>query len=207
MLVNDAKQGVMSGWLLGIGDLTFGGWLTVGAYLGAALLCWRAGRLGMMSTGRLNVWHMLTLALIVFAISRQFDLRSLLSAAGRHVAHQDGWYGERRKYQASFIITLIALSLCSIAIFFFALRRSHTRERIAVLGAAILTTVVVIQATSFHHADLMLRMTLAGVKLSNLLELGCIALIAIPAATAPSVSTLIARRRRAKHRRGSRSSR
>jgi len=179
-------------WHPGIGDPTFLGWLTVAAYVVAAWLsakAWRRSRSRARSLARSRPAdaseesHLAALFAIVFAamvllgINKQLDLQTLLTDVMRDVAHRQGWYESRRKYQALFVVAIAILGAIGTAILAFGLRRSLRRVRLVVLGLGAIATFVVIRAASFHHIDALL--VSGPLPLNWILELGGIGAISL----------------------------
>src|SRR4051812_25489984 len=110
-----AEVAVVSGpdgrWHPGIGDPTVGGWFTVVAYVGAALLAYRALRAEQRRTesrtshgGSLTWFWFLTLTtMVLLGINKQLDLQSWFTEVGRDLAVEQGWYERRRGVQALFV--------------------------------------------------------------------------------------------------------
>ncbi len=162
-------------WTPGIGDPTIVGWLTVLAYLIAALLCWRAG-------GRSRWWVALALFLLALAANKQLDLQSLFTAVARDAARAQGWYDARRGYQLAFFVGLaIAGTVGGIAALIAASRSRNPCARLAVIGTLLLSGFILVRVASFHHVDVLMRMRFAGARFYWILELAPIALIALAA--------------------------
>ena len=121
-------------WHLGIGDPTPAGWLTVGVYALAAALSWRASRRASAeadidpSAGReASFWRLLALGLLLLGINKQLDLQTLFTEVARQLAHAQGWYEERRRYQRIFIAGIGLLGVLSAALGALWLRRVIAR--------------------------------------------------------------------------------
>jgi flagellar biosynthesis protein FlhB len=176
------------GWSPGIGDPTYMAWLTVFAYFLTAVLCFAAYRRYQQpsSTATGNscrsvsswIWFGLFLAFIFLGINKQLDLQTLFTAAGRALARQQGWYVDRRKYQAVFIAVLILL-VSAMMLFTFVLmfRLVGTAERLALIGAVFVVTFVLVRASSFHHMDILICSRQFGVKMNWVLEWSGIAIV------------------------------
>ncbi|HVZ33497.1 MAG TPA: hypothetical protein VG963_13790, partial [Polyangiaceae bacterium] len=104
-------------WHPGIGDPSVLGWLTVVAYFVAAVLAFRALRvhLGRARRGGASAqagdelllarfWGLVLAAMILLGINKQLDLQTLFTEIGRDLAHAQGWYETRRRYQVAFIL-------------------------------------------------------------------------------------------------------
>lgn len=169
-------------WHPGIGDPTVVGWVTVAAYCVAALLCYRCSK-RYASTQQGQFWWALTLVLLALAINKQLDLQTWLTEIGRDAAHEYGWYARRRVVQFFFIACLVMSAL---------LMRDWLMQRVAglgkyarraALGLLVLALFVVVRATSFHHIDEMLGLSLDGLSMNEVLELSGISVIAWAAAS------------------------
>lgn len=165
-------------WRPVIGDPGFMGWFTVGAYLIAALLAWRASRTSQSGS---KLWLGVAVLMALLCINKQFDLQSLLTDIGREVARHDGWYGERRKVQKLFVLAILAgsgLFGCWFAWHFRAFLIGH---KLLAFGLLFLLTFIVVRAISFHHVDVFLKEDIGGVRWNWILELTPIFLIAAAA--------------------------
>jgi hypothetical protein len=176
-------------WHPGIGDPTLGGWITVIAYFGTALLAYRALRFHSRNLGSksastnaqalVGFWLLITGALVLLGINKQLDLQSWFTEVGRDLARGQGWYEGRRSVQALFVAALVFLGLIGTTVLFVLLRPLIRQVGDALFGLGFLVIFVAVRAASFHHVDQLLR---SGViRLNWVLELGGIALIALSA--------------------------
>ena len=156
------------------------GWVTVAAYAAAAALAGIVAARGRTRAGAF--WSVLAVLLALFAVNKQLDLQSALTAIGRCLAKAQGWYENRRVVQAAFIAVLALAGLGFLAVMLRALRGRLAENGLAAAGTAFLVTFVLVRAVGFHHVDAMLRMPVAGLRMNWILELGGIALIAANAA-------------------------
>lgn len=173
------------GWRPGIGDPTFTGWLTVVAYFMAAWLCLRAARRSAASARATNaealIWTGLTCFLIVLGINKQLDLQSGLTAIGRALAKEQGWYRQRHQVQVLFIKTVAASAALVGAVALWLARRHLRRLGLALSGACMLLAFVVIRAASFHKVDRLIVTDFFGMRINAWLELGGIATVGLGA--------------------------
>lgn len=188
------------GWSPRIGDPSFMGWLTVAAYFAAAIACgfaaraeWRldaggrtvhpifwkiddiriAPKTGARSPGRrAGFWWLLLLAMLVLGINKQLDLQSLLTAIGRRLAHEQGWYQDRQVVQRAFIVGVAIMGAGGIALLAVLFRSVLLRRPLAAIGLVFLYVFVLIRAASFHHVDAFLKDEFLGIRMNWLLELG-----------------------------------
>jgi hypothetical protein len=174
-------------WHPGIGDPTWIGWLTVGAYAFAVVLAWMAYRSAASDARRLAPSHpyeaanerlVATFWLLAFAmvaalgINKQLDLQSLFTQVLRDAARVEGWYDERRRYQFAFVVAISGTSAVIIGTVAWIMRVVLDRVWLAVVGLGALSTFVVIRAASFHHVDAILnRLSHRGIVVFELLAI------------------------------------
>jgi len=170
-------------WRPGIGDPTIAGWVTVAAYFIAAFLCWKSGCAGKSRGSSLEAsfWFLLTCLLLFLGMNKQLDLQTWFTLFGKHLAQEEGWYGQRRLVQAIFI-SLVGLIGCISLFIFWRFARPKVRHyRLALFGAVSLTAFILIRAASFHYVDKMLGVRLNHLRLNFILELGGIACVGLAA--------------------------
>lgn len=172
-------------WSPGLGDNNLMGWLTVVVYLLAALA---AGRVARRLAGSDPVtrrerrfWVITTAILLFLAVNKQLDLQSLLTMLARCHARLAGWYDGRRALQEAFIYLVAAAAVVTIGLLTLMLRGILGRVWLALVGLGFVCAFVVIRAASFHHVDVFLGSTAAGIKLNWLLELPGPCLVALVA--------------------------
>ena len=181
-LVGEVVQGR---WRPGIGDPTVLGWVTVAAYLlaavGSMLAAWREP----MPDGNRRpgarpsrFWLFLAVMLLALGINKQLDLQSLLTQIGRDAVAARGLYSERRELQVAFIAAVVLACVAALAGFLWAARRTLARRWPAIAGMVFILGFVVIRAASFHHVDAFLAARLGGLRWNWILELGGIAFVA-----------------------------
>jgi hypothetical protein len=176
-----AVMGPDGRWQPGIGDPTVMGWVTVGAYALAMLLCFIYA-----VRSRLSVWHTLLWlglagAMLVLGVNKQLDLQSYFTQEMRDLSKEQGWYEQRRGFQWWFIQTMIGVGFVGgIALFIISIRRWR-RNWLAMLGLAFLITFIVVRAAGFHNMDSLLKSELAGLKMNWILEIGGISIIILGA--------------------------
>lgn len=170
-------------WRPGIGDPTLMGWVTVVAYFGAALLCFRealAVKTNPANRDKRLFWWTLTVLLVFLGFNKQLDLQTLLTLTGRRIAIAQGWYESRRAVQLIFVALIGAAGLLSVWLMT-RLVRKHPELRLALVGFVALLAFVVIRAASFHHVDQLINFHFAGVRMNWVLELGAITLVSMGA--------------------------
>lgn len=182
----------MAGWHPGIGDPTVWGWFTVGAYFAAVLLCFRAYRRSeaprpptrreiLDARVRRRFWLLAAALLTLLGINKQLDLQSLLTAIGRLLAKDQGWYESRRLVQQAFIGSVIAAAGIVVLGSLWAFRRGGWWVLLGQVGLIALCTFVILRAASFHHVDMLLGQSVGFLKLNHVMELGGIAIVACAA--------------------------
>lgn len=164
-------------WTPGIGDPSIGGWFTVIAYFGTALLCYRARR----QPESRRIWWLMAGLLIALGINKQLDLQSWFTQVGRDLARAEGWYDIRGFVQTGFIIGMIVAGVIS-AIGLFRLAQHHAIcVRTALTGLSVLLAFIMVRAASFHHVDALIGKSVLGLRFNWIFELGGIAIIAASA--------------------------
>lgn len=174
-------------WTPGIGDPTPMGWFTVVAYVGTAVICWRAARLGALrmdaSLSRHHVafWTILSIVLALLAVNKQLDLQTLITDVGRTLARQQGWYDQRSVVQMAFIGIVATVCLVSLVAFVWCMRDIARRHVLAIVGLTFLLGFILIRASSFHHMDRLIGATFVGLRMNWIFELGGIGLVCVSA--------------------------
>lgn len=176
------NQGLIGTWSPGIGDPSFGGWLTVALYAAAAWATWRVLRdwdmlPPVVARREKWFWHMLFLGLVMLGINKQLDLQSALTEIGRMLADQQGWYENRRQVQVAFIVGIGLMGGTVFAATLNLIWGAPAATLWALLGSAGLMLFVVIRAASFHHIDEMLGRDISGLRINWMLEMGMLLVI------------------------------
>lgn len=174
-------------WVPGIGDPTAVGWITVAAYILAAMACAAAARrrgVGAESAPPRHVlfWGALALLMLLLGINKELDVQSLFTQVMRDAARAQGWYAYRRELQLTFIFAVAAAGAAMIAALPRLFPRRDRAQNLALVGTILLFIYVLIRAASFHHVDLVLGQFLLSAKLSWVLEIGGAALVFLAAA-------------------------
>jgi hypothetical protein len=175
-------------WHPSIGDPSLVGWITVLAYVTAALLAARSARAHGRPAAQADVaearllarfWWALACALLALGINKQLDLQTLFTQVLRDLAQAQGWYERRRPYQVAFIAAIAVVGSLGTALLAYSLRRVVRRVWLAVLGVGLLVSFVMIRAASIHQIDVLLKQ--GAVRLNWILELGSVSLIGLSA--------------------------
>jgi hypothetical protein len=162
-------------WSPGIGDPTAMGWFTVLVYglagLVAALVAIHAAFPATSLRRERVFWTLLSLALFALAVNKQLDLQSLATAIGRCVAQAQGWYAQRRAFQAEVILgLLVAMAVFSVLLWVL-MRGTLRRTGVALVGFAFVLGFVAVRAVGFHHVDVILNLRVNDVRMNWVLEL------------------------------------
>ncbi|MFN4192470.1 MAG: isopropylmalate isomerase [Tabrizicola sp.] len=178
-------------WSPGLGDNHWMGWLTVAVYLLAAVVSGLAARRLAGAQGadgrERRFWIFAAGLMLALALNKQLDLQSLLTMIGRCHARLAGWYDLRRRVQEGFILVVAVGGLASLAMLAWLMRGILGRVWPALVGLGFVSGFVVVRAASFHHVDIALGSSLAGIRVNWLLEL-----------PGPVLVALVALRRRAR---------
>ena len=167
-----------------IADADMADWVTVAAYLLAAMLSARAARhagIGCQADDRL-FWRATALVLVLLAVNELLDLQALLTALGRAHAKANGWYGEHRRAQYAFVVALGGAALIAGAGLLWLTRRMHVTVRLALVGLASIGLFILVRAASFHHLDEVLGRGWQRFKLGSIQEMAGILIVAAAAA-------------------------
>jgi hypothetical protein len=127
------------------------------------------------------LWLGLTVLLLFLGINKQLDLQTVITEVGRMAAGAGGWYEERHLVQLAFIGLVIVAGAWALRAVWLLARGNIAELRAVLLGMVFLLCFVAIRAASFHHVDLLLGHSLAGLRLNSILELGGISVIAVGA--------------------------
>lgn len=147
-------------WRASLADASASDWITVAAYLLAAVIAWRAARAaGHVGQGRERLFWLVTTVLLVFlGINELFDFQMVVTAVGKALAVEQGWYEDRRLYQFEFVLGLTAVALAAGGAALWLTRGADRSLRWALLGLVFIGAFVLIRAASFHHVDRLLGM-------------------------------------------------
>jgi hypothetical protein len=161
-------------------DPTVLAWFITAAYFGGSVLSLLAARAGVGERDRV-FWLGCAALLLILGFNKQLDLQGFVTTAGRSLAREGGWFEQRRLVQAGFIVLLCTAAAALTAALAVWLRRSAGSIKIAALGIVLLVAFVAMRAASFHHMDIWVTRSVAGMRSGWWLELAGIAAIGIPA--------------------------
>jgi hypothetical protein len=159
-------------------------WLTVAAYLGTAVLCAVCALQQKSNKGQRNTWWGLAGSMVVLGINKQQNLTGILTSLGRQNAFQENWYSSRSGLQ---LILVAAFWVIGLVLLVLLIRYRHAISRLqgtAVIGVIFLFSFALVRAVSLHAIDVFLYRRITGIQPNWLVELGGIALVAVPAVVA-----------------------
>lgn len=156
-------------------------WVTVAAYLITAVLLAVCALRQKVNKGQRNTWWGLAVSMLLLGINKQQNFTGILTRLGRQSAFQEDWYSGRSGLQMFLVIAFLVVGLVLLV---FLIRYRHAISRlqwIAVVGVLFLFSFALIRAVSLHAIDAFLYANIAGIQPNWLVELGGIALVAVPA--------------------------
>jgi hypothetical protein len=175
-------------WAFRIGDAHPLGWAATLGALAAALVAagvTRRAAFPAASRGReVAFWGLLALVMVLYALNKQLDLQTYVTATGRCMARAQGWYADRRGVQRDFVLALLAAAGLAGLLLLVWLRGTLARTGPALLGLMLLGAFVAVRAASIHHMDVALRAEFFSIRLWRLWELGALALVLLAALVA-----------------------
>ena len=155
----------------------FWAWLIVAMYLMASFLCLRALFCSQRSLFPDSIkkksrifWVLLFVIMLFLACNKQLDIQTYVTAVGREVAHAQGWYDQRRTIQKEVVITIALIAFLLLFYMFYMVYNLPTANKIAMVGALLTFTFIVMRAFSFHHLDHYVGRLIFGVKMHILIE-------------------------------------
>lgn len=158
------------------------GWFTVFFYFLTSVLAFVTAYQCRCIKTDFRFWIFLAVFLLLLGINKQLDIQSLFTEIGRVIAKKQGWYNDRRHFQSVFVVVFIILSLASITLIWWILRKEWRRLLFPLTGLLILVSFIVIRAASFHHVDRFLKSGPSGVRMNWILELGGIGWVMVSSA-------------------------
>ncbi len=162
-------------WSLGLGDPHFVGWATVVVYFIAAVACALVAMRGAFPASSHSrermFWSTAATFLLLLAINKQLDLQSLLTALGRCVAVEQGWYDVRGVVQRRFVTALLLGGVAALVGIGLLMRGTLARTSLAIVGLAFVGVFVGVRAISFHQVDALINSRALGLRWNWLLEL------------------------------------
>lgn len=170
-------------WQASIAHADFADWITVAAYVLAAILCIRAAGHGRLRRNPREgtFWKFAAVLLLFLGINELLDLQTLLTMIGRAHAKAYGWYPEHRRIQYIFVVALAAGAVVFGAAVLWWTRRMHYAVRLALGGLLFIGLFILLRAASFHHLDDILGRGATEFPLGSVQEMAGILIIAVAA--------------------------
>lgn len=172
-------------WHWGLGDNSLMGWVTVLAYLvaavGSVLAARRLAGPDALVRRERRFWWIAAGIMLALALNKQMDLQTLFTLIARCHAQLAGWYDIRVIVQRGFILAVAAAGVGLLGLLTFLLRSIFGRVWLALLGLGFVCLFVVVRAASFHQMDSLIGTWVFGVKMNWLLELPGPILVALVA--------------------------
>ena len=168
-------------WIQKIGDPPLAGWLMAALYFVTSLSCWKSGREADLHDSRRSnercAWQSIALLFLALGVNQQLNLVTALTVLGRSVAYLQGWYDRRQPVQIV-LIAILAMSFVLVAaVLLIALRRAPIPTLLAVTGAMLTLTFVLIRAISYHQIDRFLSERILSLRWNWVIEVGGIGLV------------------------------
>lgn len=163
-------------WAPGISDPSVMGWITVGVYGLAGLLCLVA----VLRTSGLPVrlfWLAMAILLLGLMVNTQLDLQTALNAATRCLSQIQAGSEDGHLVQLVFVVAIAMTGVNLIAVSFWLLRKHLRQIGLALLGFGILIGFVLIRIVGINGADPFLNAQIGAVQMKWVLEMTGILLI------------------------------
>jgi hypothetical protein len=146
-------------WRPSIGDPDALGWSITVAYLVASWFCVAAGRsqhgsLG-GSDGTKYAWFWYALAALMFGLglNKQLDVQILLIQIGVHVAREGGWYKQRQRIMAIFILVCACVGFACLIGAGVVMRGRWRQHFLAYVGVVLLLAFIVVRSAFPQSID------------------------------------------------------
>ena len=184
---------LVGNWSPSFHDNFFLGWLITGSYFACALLAALIATFHRQMEEKLatKFWHVISLIMVLLGLNKQLALQILLTDIGRHIAQTQGWYGQRRIFQFSFIVVFAMTFTAALVWFARKYRDLFRRYMLVFCGLFFLLGFVIIRAATFHHFNELIQIELFyGLTMNWALELTGIYMIILAEVREIIVSTL-----------------
>jgi hypothetical protein len=163
-------------------------WLTVAAYLIAAVLCgivsYYADRVFRDAYSRQHrlIWGLLSVAILFLGFNKELDLQSWFTETIKEIAWNGGWYETGRAMQGLFIGGLALVGLIIGLGMLWYMRRVWRHYWLLSLGVLFIARFVVVRAAGFYGVELpRLSQFTGGIQLNWIMEFLGAAMIALAA--------------------------
>jgi hypothetical protein len=168
-------------WIPGIGDPTLPGWLTVVLYLVTSFSSWKSGREAEIEDSRCRnesrAWRSIAVLFLALGINKQLNLITAVTVFGRTVAYLHGWYDRRQPVQMVLIGLLAMSCILAVTMLLIWMRRAPIATWLALIGATMTLTFVLIRAVSYHYVDRFLFERILGLRWNWVIEIGGISVV------------------------------
>lgn len=170
-------------WKSSIALADMADWVTVGAYLLAAILCTIAARHAarQQNSSEYAFWMFSAVLLLFLGVNELLDLQTLLTMMGRAHAKANGWYPDHRRVQYIFVVALAFAAVLFGATLLWLTRQLHYSVRLAIAGLVFIGLFILLRAASFHHLDDILGRGATDFPLGSVQEMAGILLVATAA--------------------------
>jgi hypothetical protein len=175
-------------WQPHIGDPTLLGWLTVVAYLLAAVVCavcaWQADKIfeDAYTWQHRLIWGVLAIGLLFLGINKQLDLQTWFTAVIKETAWEYGLYDLGRRAQVYFIAGMALVSLVVLTVLAWTFRHVWRHYWLLLLGLLFIARFIITRAAGFYGVSLpRLSQFTGGFQINWLLEITGALLIGLAA--------------------------
>lgn len=141
------------------------------AYLICSWMCLVSGAGAHQAGEKAGGWFLSCFVLLMMAIETILQFNNLLVLLMRAYARSEGWYGERRYWQAIVVAGVIALAV--LVVLWLRKRQQedwHLQGNV-IFGMSILVVLELMRNISLHHVDAVLNISLgAGIRVERAIE-------------------------------------
>jgi predicted RNA-binding Zn-ribbon protein involved in translation (DUF1610 family) len=166
-------------WHANIADPTFLGWLTVIAYIAAAICCGVKAKYSKQYGGNYRFWIGLACLLLLLGINKQLNLQSLFGQIFHDSAVVNSWFERSESIKIAFFALLSMLVFFGSIGFRLYLANSWRNYKIAWIGLLLLGSFFMLQAANTNKIQDFFEKTIAGIGIDHMLEIAAITLIAL----------------------------
>ena len=157
------------------------GWLLEIIYVVVSVSCWKTARKLALNQAcafhEYRVWQTIAILFVALCISKQLDLETALTEAGRAIAFSEGWYKQRQVVQLAFVMLVTLSSIIAGIIFLMWARNAPLSMLLALIGAAFVMTYLMLRAVSFHPVDQFIAGQILGLSWNWILQIGGIGVV------------------------------
>lgn len=154
-------------------------WLFGAAYLAVAFWAWQAS--ASSRAGDRRPWLAIAAALVLFGISKAFDLEEAFLDRVRSAAQRGHWYDWHKAVQLAWLLLLAVTAAACFAALAPRLKSTNANGRIAVIATGLLAAFIAIRCASIHVVDEWVTKQVAGLRLGWWIEAAALIVIGIAA--------------------------